>query len=126
IISSIILISDNRPPPITMAWILSFLALPLVGIGVYIFFGRAVQLSSPRLHVIAQNTNTDLLQRIRPLIARQQELSAAINSDKSRHQTQRRMIEMGRRTGLSILTAGDNVEILQDAREKYPRLEADI
>jgi cardiolipin synthase len=33
---------------------------------------------------------------------------------------------MGRRTGLSILTAADEVEILQDAQSKYPRLEADI
>jgi cardiolipin synthase len=33
---------------------------------------------------------------------------------------------MARRTGLSMLTAGDNVEILQDAQMKYPRLEADV
>jgi cardiolipin synthase len=126
LISAIYIITENRPPAITMAWILSFLALPIIGVAIYIFFGRAVQLTDSRLHLIAQDTNTDLLQRIRPLITRQNELTAVLQNGPDTNDARARLIEMGRRTGLSILTAGDNVEILQDASEKYPRLEADI
>ena len=122
--SAIYIISENRPPSITMAWLLSFLALPLVGVLIYIFFGRTVEFFNTRW--IEQNTDTSLLQRLRPLLARQRKLTETIRTDVNRKEAQRRLVEMGRRTGLSILTAGDQVEILQDAQTKYPRLEADI
>lgn len=126
IISAIYIISENRSPSVTMAWLLSFLALPIVGVLIYIFFGRQVQFFNPRIRLLAQTTDSDLLQRLRPLVARQQELTKNIVNDPHRLSAQRRLVEMGRRTGLSLLTAGDNVEILQDAKTKYPRLEADI
>lgn len=126
IISAIYIISENRSPSVTMAWILSFLALPIAGVLIYFFFGRAVQLSSERLHFMSQDTDTMLLQRLKPLIARQTALIQMIKDDDERKIAQRRLIEMGRRTGLSLLTAGDQVEILQDAKCKYPCLEADI
>lgn len=126
VISAVYIISENRSPSVTMAWILSFLALPIVGVLIYIFFGRTVQLSSARLHFLAQNPDSELLQRLKPLIARQSVLINKIVSDEERQIPQHRLIEMGRRTGLSLLTAGQDVEILQDAAAKYPRLEADI
>ncbi len=126
VISAIYIVSENRPPSITMAWLLSFLALPLVGVLIYIFFGRTVQLANPRLPLIAQTTDSELLQRLRPLVARQTQLATTIREDINRGDAQRRLVEMGRRTGLSILTASDSVEILQDAQIKYPLLEADI
>jgi cardiolipin synthase A/B len=131
ITASIYIISENRPPSITMAWILSFLALPVIGVLIYIFFGRTVSFFQPRVRLLEQNTDTELLRRLRPLLARQKELAAtigrdAISHDVNRKEAQQRLVEMGRRTGLSILTAGDQVEILQDAATKYPKLEADI
>jgi cardiolipin synthase len=126
VISAIYIISENRSPSVTMAWILSFLALPIAGVLIYVFFGRAVQLSSGRVLFISQDTDSMLLQRLKPLLARQTALIHMINNDEKREVAQRRLIEMGRRTGLSILTAGEDVEILQDAEVKYPRLEADI
>ena len=126
LIAAVYIISENRPPSVTMGWLLSFLALPFVGLLIYIFFGRTVQLTSQRFHLIAQDPEGKLLHRLRPLVARQQELTAMIRDDDERPDNQRRLIEMGRRTGLSVLTAGDNVEILQDASVKYPRLEEDI
>jgi cardiolipin synthase len=126
LVSAVYIISENRPPAITMAWILSFLALPFVGVGIYLFFGRAVRLTSSRLRLIAQDAQSDLLQRLRPLVAQQAELATLIRQDPKRAEVQHRLVEMGRRTGLSMLTASDQVEILQDAAAKYPRLEADI
>ena len=124
--SAVYIISENRPPSVTMAWLLSFLALPIVGVLIYLFLGRKVQFFNPRIRLLEQTTDTALLQRLRPLLTRQQQLTATMRNDVNRKEAQRRMIEMGQRTGLSILTAGDQVEILQDAQIKYPRLEADI
>ncbi len=126
IISAIYIISENRSPSVTMAWILSFLALPVVGVLIYIFFGRDIHFFSHHLRLIAQNADSDLLQRLRPIYARQAQIATNIRNDPAHKNAQRRMIEMGRRTGLSTLSLGDHVEILQDASEKYPRLEADV
>lgn len=126
ITSAIYMISENRQPSVTMAWILSFFALPIIGVLIYIFFGRTVHIFKPRINLLEQNPDTELLQRVRPLLARQKELATTIRNDPLRQDTQRRLVEMGRRTGLSILTAAENVQILQDAHAKYAQLEADI
>jgi cardiolipin synthase A/B len=126
IISAIYIITENRPPAVTMAWLLSFLALPIIGVLIYFFFGRTVQFFNPRIRLLEQTTDSELLKRLRPLVARQRELTYSITNDTTRRDSQRRLVEMGRRTGLSMLTAGDSVEILQDAKVKYPLLEADI
>jgi cardiolipin synthase A/B len=124
--AAIFIISENRSPSVTMAWILSFLALPVIGVLFYIFLGRTVNFFSRRLHLIPQEVDSDLLQRLRPMVARQATLVNRIRSDPNRSLAQRRLAEMIRRTGLSVLTAADQVEILQDASVKYPLLEADI
>ena len=126
IASAIYIISENRPPSVTLAWLLSFLALPFVGIAIYIFFGRNTLQLRNRLRLIPQEAGTELTQRLIPLIQRQAEEIKRISSDKERSLAQRRLVEMVRRTGLSVLTGGNQVEILIDAAEKYPRLIADI
>lgn len=120
------IISENRMPSVTLAWLLSFLALPLIGVLLYLFLGRNVQLFSRRLHLIPQRSDTELSARLRPMVARQASLISMVSRDTQRSIAQRRLIEMVRRTGLSVLSSAKSVEILQDATEKYPRLEADI
>lgn len=126
VVSAVFIISENRSPSVTMAWLLSFLALPVVGVLIYIFFGRHVQFFSHHFSRITQNADQDLLQRLKPIISRQSTLTTSIRNDTNRRIAQRRLVEMGRRTGLSVLSAGDRVDILQDAKIKYPLLEADI
>jgi cardiolipin synthase len=126
VVSAIFIISENRSPSVTMAWILSFLALPVVGVLLYIFLGRTVNFFSRRLHLTPQGVDSELLQRIRPLVVRQVSLTKMIRNDTVRSTAQRRLVEMMRRTGLSVLTAADQVEIMQDADVKYPQLEADL
>src|SRR5689334_13476910 len=78
IVSACYIVSENRPPAVTMAWILSFIALPMVGVFIYLFFGRTVQFFSSRVRLLEQSTDNDLLKRLRPLVARQTTLSNAI------------------------------------------------
>src|SRR5829696_5935286 len=81
IVSAIYIISENRPPSVTMAWLLSFLALPIVGVLIYFFFGRTVQFFDRRIHLLEQTTDSELLKRLRPLVARQRELTYSITND---------------------------------------------
>ena len=65
----IIVISDNRNPVKTIAWILVLLFLPIIGIVFYVFFGRSQRkeriinkksldslLKKPRAEYLSQNT----------------------------------------------------------------------
>ncbi len=124
--AALFIISENRMPSITLAWLLSFVALPIVGVVLYLFLGRNVQFFNERLHLISQGADTELGKRLRPLVERQAALINNISHDTSRSIAQRRLVEMVRRTGLSVLSAADRVEILQNATEKYPRLVADV
>ena len=49
-----------------------------------------------------------------------------LQNDPARSSAQKRLVEMLKRTDLSMLTAHNRLEILQNASEKYPRLEEDI
>jgi cardiolipin synthase len=124
--AALFIISENRMPPVTLAWLLSFLAVPVLSVLFYLFIGHRVQLRDRRLHLIPQGSDTELSARLRPLVARQASLISEISHDTSRSMAQRRLVEMVRRTGLSVLSSAEEVEILQDAAAKYPRLIDDI
>ncbi len=124
--ASVFIVMDNREPSDTFAWILSFLALPVIGLVLYFFFGRNTEILSQKQRLVQQEIGTALTQQLAPLAQRHREKSSALSSDTSRSFAQRRLIEMLRRTRLSAFSVGNDVEILQDAQEKYPRLLADI
>ncbi|RIK39621.1 MAG: hypothetical protein DCC57_20095 [Chloroflexi bacterium] len=126
IAASVFIILDNREPSDTFAWILSFLALPVVGPVLYFFFGRNTQILSQQQRLLPQALGTALTERLAPLTQRQTPHITAMSSDAKRSVAQRRLIEMLRRTRLAAFTVDNDVEILQDADEKYPRLIADI
>lgn len=126
IAASIFIILDNREPSDTFAWILSFLALPVVGLVLYFFFGRNTQILSQQQRLVPQEIGTALTQPLAPLAQRQFERIRALSNDPNRSVAQRRLVEMLRRTRLAAFTVDNDVEILQDAQAKYPRLIADI
>ncbi|HXF62730.1 MAG TPA: cardiolipin synthase [Caldilineaceae bacterium] len=124
--SIVFIIMDNREPSQTLAWIFSFLALPVVGLVIYFFFGRNTQLFSQKQRLVQQAIGTSLTRQLTPLAERQAERVMTLSSDFRRSLAQRRLVEMLHRTQLSAFTVCNEVEILQDAQEKYPRLIADI
>lgn len=126
IAASTFIILDNREPTDTLAWILSFVALPGIGLLLYFFFGRNTQVLSQQQRLMRVEIGTALTQALNPRVERRLAHSRALSSDARRDFAQRRLIEMLRRTRLAAFTVGNEVEILQDARQKYPRLEDDI
>jgi cardiolipin synthase A/B len=121
-----IILLDNRSPQSTFAWLFLMLAFPVLGLLVYIFFGRDHKAFSNE-NKLAQIGGLTLpdgseIKRLRDNQARYAE-KVRIEKPESYRQSLLRLV---RRNSPSLLTVYNQVEILQDATEKYPRLLADI
>lgn len=120
----IFLILENRSPQSTFAWLLLFLSFPVGGLVLYMLAGRGWKafsqqkkltplIEGTRLGARAQRVMEEAPLRIDLLAERGLEISP-------------RLARMLWATANAPLTSAEQVEILQDAREKYPRLLADI
>lgn len=125
LVAAIYLILENRTPQSTFAWLFLFLVLPLVGIVAYRFAGRGWQAFSKENELVRQELSGDLLVDLRPILARQQEYLDRIAAERPRS-NKSKLLRLLERNGSSLLTARNDVEILQDASAKYPRLLADL
>jgi cardiolipin synthase len=121
----IFLILDNRSPQATIAWILVLTIFPVLGVLLYRFFGQGWKAFSKEYDLARQELGGVLTPILGPLAARQVELIDRIERE-GRAAYKRKLLELVRYNSSSMLTAGNEAEILQDAREKYPRLLADV
>lgn len=121
--AAIFLISENRRPQATLAWLLAFLTMPGLGILIYFFFGRSRKAFSKESQLLKQ----DLSGRVRPLLApvysRQDAEITRLSKDSA---ARRKLMMLVRRNSLSGLTTCNDVDILQDASEFYPRMVQDM
>jgi cardiolipin synthase len=124
IVTAVILL-DNRSPQSTFAWLFLILALPGVGLIIYIFFGRGYRAfsSEEKIAHITLGTEADAI--VGPLASRQDAYVEKIAREKPAS-NQPRLLQMVRHNSSSALTAYNDLEILQNATEKYPRLLGDI
>jgi cardiolipin synthase A/B len=126
IAAAIFIVLDNRPPASTFAWLLLFILLPGLGMLIYIFFGRNLRVLAERKKLTRQTMGSDLTAPLAPLIARQSQALQSLGENSGQSLRKQRLAEMLSRTQQAVLTLHNQVEILQDASEKYPRLEADV
>ncbi|MEX1018642.1 MAG: phospholipase D-like domain-containing protein [Litorilinea sp.] len=126
--AAIFIILDNRQPTSTFAWLFLFILLPLVGVGIYILFGREMRPFSrrSRLARLSPAMESSLAPYLEPLVERERAALRALRADGELSHMQGKLAEMLRRTNLAMLTVGNQVELLQDASSMYPRLEEDI
>jgi len=122
---AIFIISENRTPQSTFAWLLVLVAFPLVGLIIYIFLGRGSHAFSQETHLARQEMGSDLMRDVGELVECQQEYIERIAKERpaSFH---RKILNLVKQNSASALTGYNDVEILQDATMKYPRLLADI
>ena len=123
--AAIYIILENRSPQSTFAWLLLFILLPVVGIIVYRFVGRGWHAFSKEKALTRQELGGELLHDLGPLLGRTDGYIARIASDRPASY-RGKLLRLSQRNDSSILTGHNAVTILQDAREKYPRLLADI
>lgn len=121
---AVFLVLENRSPKSTMAWMFTLFLFPIVGIVVYLLFGRSRKAFSRESKLVRQQLGGALTKVLTPLQAQQEEMIARMKDDEQT--PYHKLLQLVRRNANSMLTAYNTVEILQDASQKYPRLLADM
>lgn len=113
------LISENRSPQSTFAWIFLLLLFPLGGIVFYHFFRHGWRTFSKEGELTRQAIMGDtpeagcpLYQASRALVAQLEQVQPAAYK--------RKLLHLVTNNASSVLTAHDCVELLQNASQKYP------
>jgi cardiolipin synthase len=119
---AVFLILENRSPQSTFAWLFLLLVFPLGGLVIYFMFGRPRH-SFSRERRLKNLLEGPLADRAARVIAEQPAKLAALVQERSEYG---RLASMLWASARSPLTLGNQLEVLQDAREKYPRLISDI
>src|SRR5436190_22207279 len=69
LITGVFLLSENRRPEATFAWLLVFIFLPVVGLVVYLFFGRSRKAFSKRETLWRQNIEPAAVPLLDPVLS---------------------------------------------------------
>ena len=122
---AVFIISENRSPQSTFAWLLLLVAVPLIGLIIYAFLGRGTHAFSKETKLAQQEMGNEFQDDLGEMVGRQQEYMDRIKEEKpaSYHP---RLLNLVKQNSASALTGYNDIEILQDATMKYPRLLEDI
>jgi cardiolipin synthase len=123
LLTGIFLVSENRRPQATMAWMLAFVFAPGIGVLVYFLFGRNNKAFSRQSDLLMQDLRGRALPLLSPILSRQDaEIARYANDSIGR----RKLLMLVRRNSRSALTTRNRVELQQDASTFYPRLVEDM
>lgn len=120
---AVFLISENRRPQATLAWLLVLVFAPGLGLVIYVLFGRDTKAFSKRSKLLMQDLEPQGRQLLAPVLSRQDAEIARLETRSPGH---RRLMMLVRRNSHSALTTRNRVEVRQDAAEFYPSLIADL
>lgn len=123
LLTGIFLISENRRPQSTLAWMLVLFFAPGIGLLIYLLFGRDNKAFSRRRKLLMQNLEGNALPLLSPILSRQDTVLSRLETQSL---GRKRLAMLVRRNSLSVLSTRNRVEIQQDARKFYPSLIADI
>ena len=121
--AAIFLISENRRPQGTLAWMLVFFFAPGIGLLIYILFGRNRKAFSRQSKLLMQDIEANARPILAPMLSRQDAEIARIENDSA---SRKKLMMLVRHNSRSTLTRRNKVEILQDAAEFYPRMMEDM
>jgi cardiolipin synthase len=119
----IFLISENRRPQATLAWMLVFAVAPVIGVLLYVLFGRERKAFSKQSSLMRQQLKASALPLLSPILSRQDEEIARLESRSAQH---RKLMMLVRQNSKSVLTICSKVDIQQDAAAFYPSLIQDM
>jgi len=118
-VSLVFIVMENKEPKTTLAWILLFWILPIFGLLLYLFAGRGHKTFSRERKLLKQLITNESQPNLLGLLQQQDERltrGGLLSID------QQRVVQMLIHNSYSLLTLHNEVEILQNAAEKYPRL----
>ncbi|QQO45541.1 cardiolipin synthase [Paracoccus sp. MC1862] len=117
------IISENRRPSATFAWMLLFFVLPGLGVVVYLLFGRKHQDFGQTGNLMRQ----ELADRLNPVFAAlAPEHERAVARMDANGGSGRTLAQLVYNTSHSTITTRNEVRILHDAKEAYPPLIEDM
>jgi cardiolipin synthase A/B len=123
LVMALFVVSENRRPQATLAWMLVLFFAPGIGLLVYLLFGRDNKAFSKRRKLLMQDLEANARPLLSPILSRQDGRLARLETESV---SRRKLARLVRQNSLSILTAHNGVEIEQDAARFYPRLIEDI
>lgn len=118
--TAVYILLENRRPQATLAWILILLNFPVVGLVIYLLFGRDPKAFSRERKLIQQDLAKGLTQSLTPLLAQQDQALAELE-DRAGW-----LARLVKANSHSVLVTHNRVELLTNAAQKYPRLIQDI
>ena len=113
LVMTVFLISENRRPQTTLAWILVFVFVPVIGALIYIFFGRDRKAFSKRSRLLRHDLEANALPLLSPLLSRQDAAISRLEGEGGGH---RKLMMLVRRNSSSALTTVNSVQIQQDTK----------
>jgi cardiolipin synthase len=123
LVTGVFLVSENRRPQSTLAWMLVLVFAPGIGLLVYLLFGRDTKAFSRRSKLLMQDLRATALPLLSPLLSRQ---DAELTALATRSVLHRKLMMLVRHNSFSVLTTRNHVEIQQDAARFYPSLVVDL
>ena len=125
LVVAVFIIMENRSPQSTFAWLFLFVTLPIIGVIIYIFFGHGWRAFSQEKDIAKQDLGNEFMRDLGKLRQRREEYFKRIKDEKPASY-RKKLLNLVEQNSSSVLTGYNDVEILQDATQKYPRLLADI
>jgi cardiolipin synthase len=123
LVGAIYLISENRRPQATLAWILVLIFLPGLGLLIYLLFGRGRKAFAKQSKLLMQDLEANAKPLLSPILSRQDSEIARLERGSA---SGKRLMMLVRRNSHSALTRRNVVEILQNAKSFYPRMIEDM
>jgi cardiolipin synthase len=123
LVMGVFLVSENRRPQSSLAWMLVLFFVPGVGMLIYLFFGRDTKAFSKRTELLMQDLRANALPLLTPILSQQDDALDRLERQSLGH---KRLATLVRRNSLSVLTTQNQVQIQQDAANFYPSLFEDI
>lgn len=124
LLTAVFLIRENRSPQSTFAWLFLMLVFPIGGLVVYTLFGRSWKAFSRKNQLYTLMEGTSLADRRTALLERQPGMLEALS--KNGVGDYGRLGHLLWASARAPLTLANQLTILQNAREKYPRLLEDL
>ncbi|MDE7080987.1 MAG: cardiolipin synthase [Muribaculaceae bacterium] len=110
----VVILSENRNPIRSLAWIIALLALPVVGLVFYLFFGRSLR----GHHMITRHNKRKLMHHFSNRSVSMEKLHLSDG--------ERQLVKLAHSLTHSPLTVNNEIQIFTEGREKFESLISDL
>lgn len=125
VVAIVFLILDNRQNSSTFAWIFIFILLPVVGLVLYLFFGKNHRIIGRHRKKIHQMIGSCFPENTKRFFKNHKKMLGDLTKEEP-HSLEKKLMILLEKNSYSLLTDNNQVEILQNGKEKFPALIKDI